>query len=138
MNNYELMMILNPVSAEEDVRTLTAKYRDMVTAAGGSIVNEEAMGMRQLAYPIQKKTTGIYHLLEFTGPGELIGQMEVQFHRDDAIMRHMVTRLDKFAVEYNEKRRKGEIGKKQKAFVEDMQADMASAASAAPSKTQED
>jgi small subunit ribosomal protein S6 len=122
MNNYELIMILNPVISEEEVRATTGKYRDMVTAAGGSIVNEEAWGMRQLAYPIQKKTTGIYHLLEFTGPGEIVDQMEIQFKRDDVIIRQMITRLDKFAVEYNEKRRKGEIGKKKQAFVADMTA----------------
>lgn len=113
-------MILNPVMSDEEVRSTTAKYRGMITDAGGSIVNEEAWGMRQLAYPIQKKTTGIYHLLEFTGPGSIVEQMEIQFKRDDVIIRQMITRLDKYAVEYNEKRRKGEIGKKKEAIVADM------------------
>ncbi len=122
MNNYELIMILNPVISEEEVRTTTAKYRDMVTEAGGTVVNEEPWGMRQLAYPIQKKTTGIYHLLEFTAPTNMVELMEVQFKRDDVIIRQMITRLDKYAVEYNEKRRKGEIGKKKQAFVADMTA----------------
>ena len=115
-------MILNPVMSEEEVRTITAKYRGMVTDTGVSIVNEEAWGMRQLAYPIQKKTTGIYHLVEFTGPGDIVEQMEIQFKRDDVIMRQMITRLDKYAVEYNEKRRKGEIGKKKEAIVAEMTA----------------
>ena len=122
MNNYELIMILNPVMSEEEVRTITAKYRGMVTDTCGSIVNEEAWGMRQLAYPIQKKTTGIYHLVEFTGPGDIVEQMEIQFKRDDVIMRQMITRLDKYAVEYNEKRRKVEIGKKKEAIVAEMTA----------------
>ena len=72
-------------------------------------------GRRKLAYPIQKKTTGIYHILEYKVPGEVNDQMEVIFGRDDAVMRHLTIRLDKYAVEYNEKRRRGEIGKKKSA-----------------------
>ncbi len=122
MNNYELIMILNPVLSDEEVRNTTAKYRSMVTDAGGSMVHEEAWGMRQLAYPIQKKTNGIYHLMEFLAPGTLVDAMEIQFKRDDVIMRQMITRLDKYAVDYNEKRRKGEIGKKKAALVAEMSA----------------
>lgn len=114
MNQYELVVILTPVLSEEEVKKTVSTYTDFIKENGGSIVHHEAWGLRQLAYPIQKKTTGIYQLLEYSAPGDLNAKMEVLFKRDDAIMRQMITRLDKYAVDYNERRRKGEVGRKKK------------------------
>lgn len=81
---------------------------------GCNFIHEDFWGMKQLAYPIKKKTTGIYLVLEFTSPGEGIENFELQFKRDENILRFLTTRLDKYAVKYNEDRRNGLIGRKRK------------------------
>lgn len=131
MNHYELIVILSPVLSDEESKKTIKAYTDSITEAQGVIVHEEAWGMRQLAYPIQKKTTGIYHLVQYQAPGDLNANMEVMFGRDDNVIRHMVTRLDKYGIEYADKRRNGEIGKKKAAMTAEMDAPSATPADAA-------
>lgn len=107
MNNYELMVIFTPVLSEEDFKASQKKYSDMITETGGEIIASNPWGLKSLAYPIQKKTTGIYWILEFTGPSDLNEKMKIQMLRDEQVMRHMITRLDKYAVEYNHVKRNG-------------------------------
>jgi small subunit ribosomal protein S6 len=104
-NQYELMIIFTPVLPEEDLKKGIKKYEKFIKTEGGEIVNNESWGLRQMAYPIAKKTTGIYQLYEFKAPGEIIGKLEIQFGRDDSIMRFMFTKLDRYAIEYNIGRR---------------------------------
>eukprot|EP01137_Pigoraptor_chileana_P008642 Opistho-2@55763 len=101
MNNYELMVIFTPVLSEEDFKASQKKYSDLIAELGGATVHSNPWGLKSLAYPIQKKTTGIYWLLEFQGPSDLNEKLKIQMLRDEQIMRHMITRLDKYAVEYN-------------------------------------
>ncbi len=115
MNNYELMVIFTPVLSEEEFKAVQKKYSDLITENGGSIVHSNPWGLKSLAYPIQKKTTGIYWVLQYTAPSDFNEKMKIQILRDEQIMRHMVTKLDKYAVEYNEKKRNGVIGSTQKA-----------------------
>jgi small subunit ribosomal protein S6 len=105
LQQYELMVIFTPVLAEEDYKGAQKKFADFITENGGGIVHQEAWGLRSLAYPIKKKTTGLYWLLEYTAPSDVNLKLEVQLNRDENVMRHMVTRLDKYAVEYNARRR---------------------------------
>lgn len=107
LQSYELMIIFTPVLAEEEYRNAQQKYLDLITANGGSIVASEPMGLRNLAYPIAKKTTGLYWLAEYQAPTSVNHTLEIQMGRDESIMRQMITRLDKYAVEYNDRRRKG-------------------------------
>lgn len=107
MNNYELMVIFTPVLSEEDFKASQKKYSDMITEAGGAIIASNPWGLKSLAFPIQKKTTGIYWVLEFTGPSDLNEKLKIQMLRDEQVMRHMITRLDKYAVEYNHVKRNG-------------------------------
>ena len=107
MNNYELMVIFTPVLSEEDFKASQKKYSDMITEAGGEIIASNPWGLKSLAFPIQKKTTGIYWILEFTGPSDLNEKLKIQMLRDEQVMRHMITRLDKYAVEYNHVKRNG-------------------------------
>ncbi|TXT34068.1 MAG: small subunit ribosomal protein S6 [Chitinophagaceae bacterium] len=111
MNNYELMVIFTPVLSEEDFKTSQKKYQDLIAELGGSTVHTNPWGLKSLAYPIQKKTTGIYWVLEFTLPAEGIEKLKIQLLRDEQVMRHMVTRLDKYAVEYNYTKRNGGFAK---------------------------
>ncbi|XZF13544.1 30S ribosomal protein S6 [Chitinophagaceae bacterium MMS25-I14] len=105
LQSYELMVIFTPVLAEDDFKAAQKKFADFVKDNGGEIVHQDAWGLRSLAYPIAKKTTGLYWVVEYQAPTELNGKLEIQMNRDENIMRHMITRLDKYAVEYNAKRR---------------------------------
>jgi small subunit ribosomal protein S6 len=105
LQNYELMVIFTPVLAEDDFKSAQKKYTDFIKSNGGEIVHENAWGLRSLAYPIAKKTTGLYYVLEYQAPGEVNGKLEIQMNRDENIMRHMITSLDKYAVEYNNRKR---------------------------------
>jgi small subunit ribosomal protein S6 len=107
MNNYELMVIFTPVLSDEEFKAEQKKYAALVTDTGGSIVAENAWGLKSLAYPIRKKTTGLYWVLEFTAPSDFNEKLKTQLLRDENVLRHLETRLDKYAVEYNEKKRRG-------------------------------
>lgn len=115
MNNYETVFILNPVLSEEQMKDTVKKFVSVLTDRGAEIINEEIWGLRKLAYPIQHKSTGFYNLVEFKANPELITVLETEYRRDEAVMRFLTTALDKHALEYNEKRRKGAFKKKDKA-----------------------
>ena len=115
MNNYETVFILNPVLSEEQMKDTVKKFVSVLTDKGAEIVNEEMWGLRKLAYPIQHKSTGFYNLVEFKANPDVIAALETEYRRDEAVMRFLTTALDKHAVEYNNKRRKGAFKKKDKA-----------------------
>jgi small subunit ribosomal protein S6 len=105
MKQYETVFILNPVLSDEQVRETVDKFTGIIEAKGGNIINREDWGLRRLAYPIQKKKSGFYHLVEFAVDGEVIGPLEVEMRRDERIMRFLTVALDKDAIAYAEKRR---------------------------------
>lgn len=107
MNNYELMVIFTPVLSDEDFKAEQKKYATLVSDNGGSIVAENAWGLKSLAYPIQKKTTGLYWVMEYTAPSDFNEKLKIQLLRDESVLRHLCTKLDKYAVEYNAKKRSG-------------------------------
>jgi len=107
MNNYELMVIFTPVLSDEEFRGEQKKYATLVKDNGGSIVAENAWGLKSLAYPIRKKTTGLYWVLEYTAPSDFNEKLKTQLLRDENVLRHLATKLDKYAVEYNGKKRRG-------------------------------
>lgn len=112
MNNYETVFILTPVLSEPQMKETVEKFKTVLTDNGASIVNEENWGLRKLAYPIQKKTTGFYTLIEFDGEPTIVEKLETAFRRDEKVLRFLTFHLDKFAKEYADKRRSV---KKQKA-----------------------
>ena len=107
MNNYELMVIFTPVLSDEEFKAEQKKYAALVKDNGGSVVAENAWGLKSLAYPIQKKTTGIYWVLEYSAPSNFNEKLKIQLLRDEQVLRHLLTALDKYAVEYNAKKRSG-------------------------------
>ena len=107
MNNYELMVIFTPVLSDEEFRSSQKKYAALVTDSGGSIVAENAWGLKSLAYSIHKKTTGLYWVLEYKAPSDFNEKLKTQLLRDENVLRHLATKLDKYAVEYNQKKRSG-------------------------------
>ncbi len=115
MNNYELMVIFTPVLSEEEFKASQKKYEAMVTEVGGSTVHSNPWGLKSLAYPVQKKTTGIYWVYQFTAPADFNEKFKIALLRDEQVMRHMITKLDKNAVEYNVNKRNGVFNKQVKA-----------------------
>ena len=107
MNNYELMVIFTPVLSNDDFKAAQKKYTSIIAEAGGKIVSENPWGLKSLAYPIQKKTTGLYWVMEFIAPPDFNEKLKIQLLRDESVLRQLLTKLDKYAVEYNEKKRKG-------------------------------
>lgn len=117
LNQYETVFIATPVLSEEQLMDVVNKFRKILTDNGSVIVHENNWGLRKLAYPIQKKNTGFYYLLEFKSNGEPIAKLETEFKRDERIMRFLTVRLDKHAIAYNEKKRKNADLKKQEESV---------------------
>lgn len=112
LNQYETVFIATPVLSENQMKEPVQKFKKVITENNGEIVHEENWGLKKLAYPIQKKSTGFYYLIEFRGPGDLIEKLEVQYRRDERIIRFLTFRMEKHAIEYAEKkRRQKESGK---------------------------
>ena len=107
MNNYELMVIFTPVLSEEEFKAAQKKYADLVTENGGEVLHNNPWGLKSLAYPIDKKTTGLYWVMEYKAPTDFNEKLKIQLLRDESQMRHMYTVLDKYAVDYNTKKRSG-------------------------------
>jgi small subunit ribosomal protein S6 len=105
LQSYELMVIFTPVLAEDDYRAAQKKFADFVKENGGEIVHQDAWGLRSLAYPIAKKTTGLYWVIEYKATTDVNAKLEIQMNRDENVMRHMITRLDKYAAAYNLRKR---------------------------------
>ena len=106
MNHYETVFILNPVLSEDQIKEAVKKFAAIITDKGGKFVNQEDWGLKKLAYPIQNKKSGFYHLFEYTVDGAAINPLEVEFRRDERVMRYLTVKLDKHAIAWAEKRAK--------------------------------
>jgi small subunit ribosomal protein S6 len=102
--------------SDDQAKEAAKKIKKTITDLGAKVIHEENWGLKKLAYPIQKKTTGFYHLIEFTTENiNAVNDLEVTFKRDERILRFLTVSLDKYAIEYSEKRKnklKGESGDK--------------------------
>jgi small subunit ribosomal protein S6 len=117
LHHYETVFIMTPVLSEDQMMDTVTKFKKILTDNGTEIVHENNWGLRKLAYPIQKKNTGFYYLIEFKAEGELINKLEIEFKRDERIMRFLTVVLDKHAIAYNEKKRKNANAKKEEETV---------------------
>ena len=112
MKNYEVTFIVDPVLSGEEIKATAQTYVEHLKSEGCKIVHVDEMGLRQMAYPINKRTSGIYYCVEFEAPnGEFIVKMELALRRDERIMRFLTVTLDKYGVKYNADKRAGKIGK---------------------------
>lgn len=105
INQYETVFIATPVLSETQMKEVVNKFKSLITDNKGEVINEEDWGLRKLAYPIQKKSTGFYYLIEFKVEGDIIDKLEIEFRRDERIIRFLTVRMDKYAREYSEKRK---------------------------------
>ncbi|HQX43055.1 MAG: 30S ribosomal protein S6 [Saprospiraceae bacterium] len=113
MKHFEVSFIVDPVLSGDEVKSTAQTYQDMLVTEGASIVHVDEMGLRPLAYPINKRSTGVYFCIEFSAEsGSFIAKVELALKRDERIMRFLTVSLDKYGVKYNEDKRNGKIGKK--------------------------
>ncbi|HSV75749.1 MAG TPA: 30S ribosomal protein S6 [Bacteroidales bacterium] len=105
VKQYETVFIMTPVLSDEQMKEAVSKFQDYLKKKGAEIVFEDHWGLRKLAYPIQKKSTGFYHLIEFKAEPSLVADLETEFKRDERVIRFLTLALDKYALAYNEKRR---------------------------------
>ena len=114
MNHYETVFILTPVLSDEQMKEAVAKFKKLLTDNGAEILNEEAWGLKKMAYAIDKKSTGFYCLLEFKAEPTIVNTLEIGYRRDERIILFITVKLDKYAAEYAIKR-KNKYAKKQEA-----------------------
>ena len=115
MKNYETVFILNPVLSEDQAKDTVEKFVKVLNKAKANVINIEKWGLKKMAYPIQNKSTGFYNLIEFsTDSSDLVNTLETEFRRDESVMRFLTIALDKHALIYNERRRKGEFNRTKK------------------------
>lgn len=105
-NRYETVFILTPVLSDQQAKETVEKFKDFLHKNGAKVLHTEHWGLRKLAYPIQKKTTGFYALLEFEGEPDIVQLLELHFRRDEKVMRYLTVKMDKYHIEYAEKRKK--------------------------------
>ena len=113
MNNYETVFILTPVLSDVQMKEAVEKFKALLVEEGAEIINEENWGLKKMAYPIQKKSTGFYQLIEFNAEPSVIEKLEINFRRDERIIRFLTFRMDKYAAEYAAKRRSVKSTKKE-------------------------
>jgi small subunit ribosomal protein S6 len=111
MNQYETVFILTPVLSDEQMKEAVNKFKGILTDNGAEIINEENWGLKKLAYPIEKKSTGFYVLLEFKAEPTVIAKLETNYRRDEKVIRYLTTKLEKYAAQYAEKRRNNKSNK---------------------------
>ena len=111
MNQYETVFILTPVLSDPQMKETVEKFKGILTAEGAEIINEESWGLKKLAYPIEKKSTGFYQLFEFKAEPAVMRKLEVAYRRDERVIRFLTVKLDKYAAQYAEKRRNKKANK---------------------------
>lgn len=110
LNQYETTFILTPVLSDDDAKQTINAYVDLMKSHGAEITHQAHWGLRNLKYQIKKKTTGIYHHIEFSAPTKVIDLLEIAYRRDENVLRYLTVKLDKFAVKYNEDKKAGKVG----------------------------
>jgi len=115
MKQYEITFIIDPVLPGDEIQTAGKAYEKLIANEGCNIVHVDEMGLQQLAYPINKRNSGVYKCIEFqTESGSVISKLELALRRDERIMRFLTVKLDRYGVKYNDDKRNGKIGKKAK------------------------
>ncbi len=104
-NRYETVFILTPVLSEDQTKEAVKKFKDLLKKGNGKVRHEESWGMRKLAYPIQKKSTGFYHLIEFESEPSLVAKLETEYRRDERVIRFLTVVMDKHHIAFAESRR---------------------------------
>ena len=111
MNQYETVFILTPVLSDVQMKEAVEKFKGILAEEGAEIISEENWGLKKLAYPIEKKSTGFYQLIEFKAEPAVIQKLEINYRRDERVLRYLTTKMEKYAAQYAEKRRNNKTKK---------------------------
>jgi len=114
LGQYETTFILTPVLSEDEAKKAINAFVETLKNQGAEIIHQEHWGLKNLRYQIEKKTTGIYHLVEYKAPAKAVDTLEIAFRRDESVLRYLTVRLDKYAVKYNDDKRAGLVGRGKK------------------------
>ena len=112
LKHYETVFIMTPVLSDEQMKETVKKFENFLRDKGAEIIHQENWGLKRLEYHIQKKSTGFYHLIEFKAEPHVVAEFELQYRRDERILRYLTVTLDKDAIAYAEKRRTHNFGQK--------------------------
>jgi small subunit ribosomal protein S6 len=92
VTEYEILLLLDPDLADEKQADIVARLRTLIEQGGGTFERHDVWGRRRLAYPIDKKEEGVYHLLSFTASAETLDELSRVLKIDDDVIRHLATR----------------------------------------------
>jgi len=112
LKHYETVFIMTPVLSDEQMKETVKKFENFLRDKGAEIIHQENWGLKRLEYQIQKKSTGFYQLFEFRAEPHVVAEFELQYRRDERILRYLTVTLDKDAIAYAEKRRTHNFGQK--------------------------
>ncbi|OQA02174.1 MAG: 30S ribosomal protein S6 [Bacteroidetes bacterium ADurb.Bin408] len=104
-NHYETVFIMTPVLSDDQMKETVKKIKKLLKDKKAEIIFEDNWGLKKLAYPIKKLSTGFYYLIEFKAEGDIVAELELMYKREERILRFLTVALDKHAVAYNEKKR---------------------------------
>lgn len=121
MRSYEVTYIVDSTLENDKIKSTAKQYQNMLTENGATIVAVDEIGLKQLAYPIKRRNSGIYYCVEFQTPSpDVIALAELAMRRDDSILRFLTVSLNKFGVKYNADKREGKIGVARKIVKEEI------------------
>jgi small subunit ribosomal protein S6 len=124
---YELGVIVDPEVPPEEETSVLERLEGIITDSGGAVLDKDAWGRRQLAYPIRKKNHGVYHFWKIEAGGEVTEKLNFEMRTNDAVMRSLILNMDR------ELRRKRKMDKKLEAKAAAKAAKQRAAAEAASS-----
>lgn len=115
MRHYEVTFIVDPVLSGDEVKATAEHIQKDLKHFGASIISADEIGLRQLAYPINKRSTGVYYCFEFTTEAaDWLAKFELNMKRNERLLRFLTVKLDKYGVKYNDDKRNGRIGARKK------------------------
>jgi small subunit ribosomal protein S6 len=138
MRQYEVTFIVDPVLSGDEIQKTASSYVDMLKDQKCNIVHIDETGLKQLAYPINRRNSGVYYTIEYASEsGDIVPKVELALRRDERIMRFLTVKLDRYGIKYNDDKRNGLIGaqrKKQEKVSEEIAAEKAAAEKATAEK----
>ena len=127
MRHYEVNFIVDPVLSGDEVKSTAENIQKDLISLGATIIAVDEMGLRQLAYQINRRSSGVYFCIEFgCEVADWLGKFELNLKRNERLLRFLTVKLDKYGIKYNDDKRKGLIGSKKR-----REAEAAAAAAAA-------
>ncbi len=112
MRRYETLFIVDPELADDGLREVAEKFKNIILADKGHIIKYDEWGKRKLAYPVRKREYGFYILLDYCGPSDIVNELERNMRIDERVLKYITVKLaDSFDMEDLEKLKESEESK---------------------------